>query len=159
MNEPKQNLPVVLSNVKRTPPRAYAGTGALLAVVVMLGVFLLTSPYWLDDEPWFVGEWRGPAEHPLAGNIEERIELRLTGSSISGSASYRGVRRTIESATLSDEQLVVVTRGRERVGNQQVELVYRYTLEPGDTDSLRVSVTVSGGFRVEPTLHFEARRP
>lgn len=155
----EEKLPVAVSGVKRSLPRYYLETGVLLALVVALGLFLVTSRYWLDDEPWFVGVWVGSADHPVGGPAEERIELRVSVDRVSGSATYRSVRRAIEDAVLSDGQLEFVTRGRERVGNEQVEVVYRYAVREAADDGMDVTVKMQGGFRDEPPLLYSLRRP
>ncbi len=149
-----EKLPVAVSDVKRSLPRYYLETGVLFALVVALGVFLLTSRYWLDDDPWFIGVWTGVAEHSIAGSVPERIELRMSGSAVSGSASYRGVRRALEGPSIEDERLSFVTRGRDRIGNQWTEVTYRYTLEPSGSGRMRASVMVVGGFRDEAPVTF-----
>ena len=153
-----EKLPVAVSGVKRSLPRYYLETGVLFALVVALGVFLLTSRYWLDDDPWFIGVWTGVAEHSVAGPVPERIELRMTGSNVSGSASYRGVRRALEEPSIADERLTFVTRGRDRIGNQWAEVTYRYTLEPSEDGRMRASVVVSGSFRDEAPVTFSLGR-
>lgn len=153
-----EKLPVAVSGVKRSLPRYYLESGVLFALVIALGVFLLTSRYWLDDDPWFVGVWTGVAEHSVAGSVAERIELRMTGSNVSGSASYRGVRRAIEEPSIAGERLTFVTRGRDRIGNQWAEVTYRYTLEPNGDGRMQASVDVSGSFREEAPLTFSLNR-
>lgn len=153
-----EKLPVAVSGVKRSLPRYYLETGVLFALVVALGVFLLTSRYWLDDEPWFVGVWTGVAEHAVAGSVSERVELRMTGTNVSGSASYRGVRRALEEPSIADDRLSFVTRGRDRIGNQWAEVTYRYTLEAAGENRMQVSVEVSGSFRDEAPLVFSLSR-
>lgn len=154
----EEKLPVAVSGVKRSLPRYYLETGVLLVLVVALGVFLVTSRYWLDDEPWFIGVWSGPADHAVAGRISERIELRMAGDRVSGSATYRGVRRAIEDVTVSEERLEFVTRGRERIGNQQFEVVYRYLVRKEGSDEMQVTVNLSGGFREEVPLEYSLMR-
>lgn len=149
-----EKLPVAVSNVKRSLPRYYLETAALFALVVALGAFLLTSRFWLDDEPWYVGVWTGVAAHAIAGEVTERIELRMTGNTVSGSATYRGVRRALEESATADDRLTFVTRGRDRIGNQWEEVVYRYTLVPAGDGRMQASVEVTGGFRSEAPLTF-----
>lgn len=112
---------------------AWMLTGGLLAALFLLGAFLLTTRFWLDEVPAVVGTWRAEVAYPDGRSFDERFEFRLTGHALSGSASYRGVRRALEDGQFDGNTLSFLVRTRERRGNDQVELRHAYTgvLEDG----------------------------
>lgn len=108
-------------------------TAVLLAALIVLGAFLLTTRFWLDEAPAVIGDWHAEVVYEDGGRFDERYVLRLTGSALSGSASYRGARRALEEGELGGDTVSFSVRTRERRGDEQVELrhVYTGTLEDG----------------------------
>lgn len=148
--------PAAASLVRDGSP-AWMLTGALLAALLLLGVFLLTTRFWLDEVPSVVGTWTAEVAYGDGRDHTERFEFRLTGRALSGSASYRGMRRVIEEGQVDGDELRFVVRTRERRGNEQIELRHAY-LGVLDDERIRFRLETSGGAEPRAPIEFEARR-
>lgn len=136
---------------------AWMVTGGLLAALLLLGAFLLTSRFWLDEVPPVVGTWTAKVVYEDDRDYAERFEFRLTGRALSGSASYRGMRRAIEDGELDGDALRFVVRTRERRGNEQIELRHAY-FGVLDDERIRFRLETSGETGPRAPIEFEARR-
>lgn len=145
------------ASLMREGSAAWMLTGGLLAALLLLGAFLLTTRFWLDEVPPVVGTWTAEVVYEGDRDYTERFEFRLTGRALSGSASYRGMRRAIDEGQLDGDQLRFVVRTRERRGNEQIELRHAYL---GVLDDGRIHFrleTLDETGRRAP-IEFEARR-
>jgi hypothetical protein len=155
----RPTLPVPISAAAPRLPEESSGwlvTAALVGAVLLLGAFLLTSRFWLDETPPVVGVWAAEVQYGDGRAYDERFEFRLTGRELSGSASYRGGRRAIEGGTFANDQLSFVVRTRERRGLEQLELRHSYM---GVVANSRIAFTLqtSGDTIERAPVEFEAR--
>lgn len=155
-SRPPVTTPGKASLVREGSP-AWMLTGTLLAALLLLGAFLLTTPFWRDEVPPVVGTWTAEVVYEDDRDYAERFEFRLTGRALSGSASYRGMRRAIEEGQLDGDELSFVVRTRERRGNEQIELRHAY-LGVLDDDRIRFRLETSGDAGRRAPIEFEARR-
>ena len=157
MDRQEPGLPVPVSEVRKSLPRSLTVTVVAAMVVVVLGLFLVLSRSGLEPPPAVVGEWTAVVDYGRGAVRTERLEFRLTGTQLSGSATLHGARRIIEQAEYGDDYVRFVTRSRERVGAEQRELVHRYEGEVA-RDVIRFTLVSDGGFREHDPVTFEARR-
>lgn len=133
-------------------------SGALFAVLFLVAAFLATSRFWLPEEPPVVGVWRASVTYDRGLVLNERFEFRLTGSDVTGHATYLGVRRAIENGQLEGDRLSFHTRSRERVGIEQYELRHAYVGVVA-SDSIRFTMVTSGGQEgARGAVQFQATR-
>lgn len=157
MQDDERRLPVVVSAVTQSIPKPFMTTGILVLLVVILGVFLILSRSWFEEAPSIVGVWVADVVYQDGVSHTERFEFRVAGSTLSGSASHLGVRRVIESAQLDDSRLEFLTRSRERIGNEQRELVHTYTGRQSG-DRIVFSMHTHDGSGERSAIEFDARR-
>lgn len=158
MQDDERRLPVVVSAVTRSTPKPLIVTGVLIGLVVLLGFFLILSRPWFADAPSIVGAWVADVDYPSGVSHSERFEFRVVGSALSGSASYLGARRVIEDGQVDDTTLEFRTRSRDRIGNEQHELVHEYVGRlSGDT--IVFSLQTTDDADAGEAIIFEARRP
>lgn len=128
----------------------------LLGILVVLGGLLVMSRMW-SEPPAVVGRWVAQVDYGRSVVHEERFEFRLTGGQITGSATWQGSRRIIETAVQDGERLSFHTRSHENRGSERRELRHDYVgIVSGDT--LQFQLRSSGGFEERETVQFEARR-
>ncbi len=139
------------------PSPQWLVSGALLAVLVLVGAFLLSSRFWLPEAPAVVGSWSAQVTYERGPTQEERFEFRLTGGDLTGSATYQGIRRAIENGRLEGDRVQFHTRSRERVGIEQHEMRHDYVGVVGG-DGIAFTVVTAGGGREYGPVHFEAVR-
>lgn len=139
-------------------PRRLLVTAALLGLAVILGAFLLATREGIEPPLWFAGEWHGRVVHPIGGEFDERLVFRVAGGEVSGSATYRGVRRVIEGVVVSADQVSFETRSHERVGSTIQTVVMQYVVSPEPDEGLRVELTRLGDNRHVAQLVFVAVR-
>lgn len=158
MPDEESKLPVVVSEVKTGLSVPFKISIATSVLLLLLGVFLLLTRSWEPESASLLGEWVAEVEYGPGNAHTERFELRLTGTTLSGFASYFGTRLAIEQAVLDDTRVSFVTRSRDRIGNRQRELVHAYGGEfTGDTMRFRL-LTSSGGEELG-SVEFVANRP
>lgn len=158
MQDDERRLPVVVSAVTHSIPKPFMTTAILVLLVVALGLFLILSRSWFEEAPSIVGVWGAEVEYQDGSSHSERFEFRVAGSTLSGSASFRGIRRVIESARLDGNELAFTTRSRERIGNEQRELVHEYVGRLDD-DSIAFSMRTHDGVSERGAVEFAAHRP
>jgi hypothetical protein len=158
MQDDERRLPVVVSAVTQSTPKPFMTTGILVLIVVVLGLFLILSRSWFEEAPSIVGVWVADVEYQGGVSHTERFEFRVAGSTLSGSASYLGIRRVIENAQLDDRELSFRTRSRERIGNEQRELVHAYTGRLSG-DRIVFSMRTHDGSGERDVIEFDAHRP
>lgn len=128
----------------------------LLGILVLLGGLLVMSRMWADT-PAVVGRWVAEVDYGRSVVHEERFEFRLAGGQITGSATWQGSRRIIETAVQDGERLSFHTRSHENRGSERRELRHDYVgIVSGDT--LQFQLRSSGGFEERETMQFEAHR-
>lgn len=126
MPDEEFNLPVVVSKVKTRLSVPLKISIASSVIVLLLGAFLLATRSWERAPVAQLGVWVADVEYEPENVFRERFHFRLTGTTLSGTASYRGARRVIEEARLEENTVSFITRGRDRIGNQQREIVHEY---------------------------------
>lgn len=158
MQDDERRFPVVVSAVTHSIPKPVMTTGVLALLVVLLGLFLVLSRPWFEEAPSIVGVWVADVAYPSGASHSERFEFRVAGESLTGSATYLGIRRVIEDAELKDSELAFRTRTRERIGNEQHELVHMYRGRPSG-DRIVFSMRTIDGDDEREAIEFDARRP
>lgn len=158
MQDDERRLPVVVSAVTQSTPKPFMTTGILILLVVLLGLFLILSRSWFEEAPSIVGVWVADVEYQDGVSHTERFEFRVAGSTLSGSASFLGSRRVIESARLDGNELAFATRSRERIGNEQRELVHEYIGRLND-ERIVFSLRTHDGVGERDAIEFDAHRP
>ncbi len=158
MPDEESKLPVAVSDVKTELSVPFKISIATSVLLLLLGAFLLLTRSWEPESASLLGEWVAEVEYGPGNAYTERFELRLTGATLSGFASYLGTRLAIEQAVLDGTRVSFVTRSRDRIGNRQRELVHEYGGEfAGDTMHFRLR-TSSGGVELG-SVEFVANRP
>lgn len=158
-SEEPSAFPTVAGEVRQHPPNHLIVTGALLVGLVVLAGFLLTSRFWLAPPPDVIGEWVAEVDYGRGVVHDERFNLRLSGSDLTGHASYHGSRRVIEAGEVDDGTIRFVTRSRQYIGNTQHALTHAYEGRLAGEGELNVTLQTSGGLTVAETVEFVARRP
>jgi len=132
-----------------------------LGVALAAGIVALLFAGRIDEPPAVValdGAWVGRVEYPWGVALDERFELAIRDGIVSGSASFLGVPRSIESGEVRDGQLQFITRSTEVAGDAPPrELVHRYVGERAE-GGIRFTLDSRGGISPSPAVHFVLRR-
>ncbi len=151
-------------------PSAGQGTPASpRRTVLLVGSLLLTAAVaggawygWSQRGPTlqvWAGDWVAEVNYPWSNaRYNEQISLQVEGDTLSGSASFLRVPRTIGDVQWADPVLVFSTRTTSISGDERWENVHRYRLERRPDGLLDVQLqTQSQGVAQRP-LRFTVKR-
>lgn len=78
--------------------------------------------------PGPAGAWRADVTYPWGATHAERLDLRVEGTALSGTASFLGIPRAIVAGTIEGDRIAFETHTQEVVGDfsQPRDVVHRY---------------------------------
>jgi hypothetical protein len=160
-DEDMARLLAALGGPRRRRVGAWAlGAAGVAAAALALAWLRPWAPPPDPVAPW-LGVWQAEVRYAWGDRYTERFELKRHAGELTGTASFLGYPRAIESLTLEGPYLRFETRTTLSMGSETRTMTHRYSVElqgvpPGERLAMRMHST--GGFESLVPLEFQAVR-